>query len=466
MAIPPGANLFLTGQYLTTGTYRVAENEDYFVTMQSDGNLCVYRGSGPQDNRGFVWGSLSRSKPDGDYYTIMQDDGNLCTYKGTGPSDNQGFIWNSGVTASGGHFIAYMRDDGSLCVYKGTPQCPEGYVWGTGASNTLDHSKMVPMGNNFNVELGGTALNGTRSILMDTGSWQVCIPKAWVSGQAEVVRSNVTDCWGQPSDLMKGQLTLTGKDGTVYSIDDFEFYAHDSGGRVLLGGFPSQDSLPYALAAKYSESERVGMGIVSAAQGSIASGWDTLQCYLQLGSPLEVTGDLIWRTDIPSNLFGKNFRPDMVPGFGVTFKFPGGIAPITVTDLRATVDTGAPYLTMRVSPENPQYSDTYKAHFVDERPSWYGDDVVTLGAGNSVDVTFTGSDGRSGTYTFPATTELSSNPPTQAFCAKWDSGVPWPVSTATPSSRINLGNTIYFYCPVYFWDISNRRVGVYFNPSS
>ena len=34
------------------------QNGSYFPIMQSDGNLVVYRGTGPQNNRGFVWGSI------------------------------------------------------------------------------------------------------------------------------------------------------------------------------------------------------------------------------------------------------------------------------------------------------------------------------------------------------------------------------------------------------------------------
>lgn len=33
----------------------------------------------------------------GTYYVILQDDGNMCIYKGKGPSDNQGIIWSSGT---------------------------------------------------------------------------------------------------------------------------------------------------------------------------------------------------------------------------------------------------------------------------------------------------------------------------------------------------------------------------------
>jgi len=33
--------------------------------------------------------------PDGSYFLILQDDGNMCIYRGSGPNDNQGTIWCS-----------------------------------------------------------------------------------------------------------------------------------------------------------------------------------------------------------------------------------------------------------------------------------------------------------------------------------------------------------------------------------
>lgn len=36
-------------------------------------------------------------EPGGNYYLIMQDDGNMCIYRGTGPSDSQGMIWCAGT---------------------------------------------------------------------------------------------------------------------------------------------------------------------------------------------------------------------------------------------------------------------------------------------------------------------------------------------------------------------------------
>ena len=65
--------------------------------MQGDGNFCVYKGTGPQDNKGYFWGTQSAGQA-GDYFATVQEDGNFCIYKGSGPGDNHGFLWGSQVT--------------------------------------------------------------------------------------------------------------------------------------------------------------------------------------------------------------------------------------------------------------------------------------------------------------------------------------------------------------------------------
>ncbi len=32
-----------------------------------------------------------------------------------------------------------------------------------------------------------------------------------------------------------------------------------------------------------------------------------------------------------------------------------------------------------------------------------------------------------------------------------------------PTNRMNLGNNIFFFCKVYYWDFTNQRVGFFFN---
>jgi hypothetical protein len=44
-----------TAEVLGTDDYLVSDSGLFFAIMQSDGNLCVYRGSGPNNNHGLIW---------------------------------------------------------------------------------------------------------------------------------------------------------------------------------------------------------------------------------------------------------------------------------------------------------------------------------------------------------------------------------------------------------------------------
>ena len=90
--------------------------------------------------------------PVGSYYLILQDDGNMCIYRGSSPSDNQGNIWCSGtngkqqaansamvasknkygknwmssgstlasgdfISSNNGNLVLMMQDDGNLVLY-------------------------------------------------------------------------------------------------------------------------------------------------------------------------------------------------------------------------------------------------------------------------------------------------------------------------------------------------------------
>jgi hypothetical protein len=114
-----------TNDALGVGDYLVSNNGVFFAIQQGDGNFCVYRGSGPADNHGFLWGSVQAAgypPANGNYFVIMQSDGNFCGYKGTGPAENQGFVWGSvqlgHYKPEGGQYNAVMQDDGNFCVYR------------------------------------------------------------------------------------------------------------------------------------------------------------------------------------------------------------------------------------------------------------------------------------------------------------------------------------------------------------
>lgn len=365
-------------------------------------------------------------------------------------------------------------------------------------SFSFDSASMIPLRNHsgshdFCVSLSGSAIRGDEpyEILFDTGSWTTSIPYGCIDkAEVEILQKDVKDSWGVLSDKVQGQLVLTSHDGkTKYIANDYVFFARkkvngddadcdrkSKWGNSIMGGFPGISpreklpSLPYVIAQEYSDEDRVGLGIVSDSKSGIEENWASFNAYLQIGADPQITDQLNWRTDIPLFPNRLDFSPEAVPGFQVTLNFPNRkgkeVPDIVVPDLWATVDTGAPQLTMRLDKENPHRNRTYEMYFTDEGPRWrqgqYKADSMCLVAGVNVRVEFTGSTGKSSHYEFKTSSSFGTTPPTQVIVGNWDGSVPWPFNAIrTPHNRINLGNTIYFYCPVYFWDITNKRVGIH-----
>ena len=118
MALKPGS-IVRVGEFLGVNDYIQSPQSLFFAIQQSDGNFCVYHGSGPSDNHGGVWCS-SHAPGEGQYFAIQQSDGNFCTYKGPDPSHNGGGVWCSSQAPGEGQYFAVIQDDGNFCVYRGT----------------------------------------------------------------------------------------------------------------------------------------------------------------------------------------------------------------------------------------------------------------------------------------------------------------------------------------------------------
>jgi hypothetical protein len=111
-------NVLETGQYLTVNQYMRSAQKRFFGILQTDGNFCIYKGTGPTDKHGEIWCSGS-NRDNGAYFAAMQSDGNFCIYKGTGPKDNRGNTWCTASTKLGaGNYFALMQDDNNFAVYK------------------------------------------------------------------------------------------------------------------------------------------------------------------------------------------------------------------------------------------------------------------------------------------------------------------------------------------------------------
>jgi hypothetical protein len=78
------AQCFLSNDLAQTMSYGVANN----CSQISDSSWS----GGPWSNAVY-----ETTVPQSNYFLILQDDGNMCIYRGSGPNDNQGNIWSSGT---------------------------------------------------------------------------------------------------------------------------------------------------------------------------------------------------------------------------------------------------------------------------------------------------------------------------------------------------------------------------------
>ena len=371
-------------------------------------------------------------------------------------------------------------------------------VFGTAqkAPLVVDTSNAIPLRSHiyrkdqFAVSFLGSAIKPDNGILpyevlFDTGSWQTCLPYGALNKANLIVdETNVRTNRNTLADKVRGQLILKSRDGlTSYTADNFTFYAtkNEDGtdmaddrtqphSRGIVGAFPTGGSIVEVLTTKYS-TNGLGAGIISESPGGdFATNWNSHKSYLKFGNDPAVAARLNWSNWSPWFTGQAGFDPIIIPGFKITYRFPavsGQTYPdLVMPNLIATLDTGAPYLTMRTAPGNPHRQTPYSQFFNSTGvPSWYRTtDCQALNYGVAIDVAFTGSTGKTNSYTFPTASTNGADVPNTSYIGNWTSSVPWtPNNADIPTNRINLGNSIYFFCKVHYWDFTNQRVGFFFN---
>jgi len=338
--------------------------------------------------------------------------------------------------------------------------------------------------NMFAVSLAGSAIRGPGpyEVHFDTGSSQLCLPYGCLDkSKVTVLAENVRDCWGHKADKVKGQISLAGRDGmTTYVIDDYVFYAlkHEDGtdmpddrtadwSPAIMGAYPCPEAFTYLVAQRYCKHGFV-YGIVCENQsGEIADSWDACKAYLKIGLDPSVADKLNWHNYTPWFAGQTELHAVNTPGWTVRLTFPRAngkrIPDIVVPDQIATIDTGAPDLTMRLGKDDPHRKEPYKQFFTDNGPSWYSTDKCRVaGNGVTVEVSFTGSSGQTSSYRWTVRDPEGRYVPNGLIVGDWAAGIPWAEATETPTNRLNLGNSIYFFIRAHIWDMANRRVGLYF----
>lgn len=84
-------------QNSTSGTNAqcILSNDLAQMTKYGKAGNCTQISDGSWSGGGWSNAVYNAKTPDSRYYLILQDDGNMCVYRGGGPEDNQGLIWAS-----------------------------------------------------------------------------------------------------------------------------------------------------------------------------------------------------------------------------------------------------------------------------------------------------------------------------------------------------------------------------------
>ena len=104
----------INGGVLLQDQRLTSPNGNFFLVMQSDGNLVIYSGIAPETTRATWWTSTTgQGSPP--YHLVMQSDGNLVVYDGGNAP-----LWNSQTTGRGvAPYSANIGNDGLLTVTDG-----------------------------------------------------------------------------------------------------------------------------------------------------------------------------------------------------------------------------------------------------------------------------------------------------------------------------------------------------------
>jgi len=104
-------------------------------------NNCTQISDGSWSGGGWSNSVYSTSTPTSNYFLILQDDGNMCIYKGTGPSDNQGEIWcamtNGQQISANPNFAAEKGKYGKNWIPSGSTLAPGDFVGSTSGNIAL-----------------------------------------------------------------------------------------------------------------------------------------------------------------------------------------------------------------------------------------------------------------------------------------------------------------------------------------
>jgi hypothetical protein len=148
------------GQFLTTGDFLISPNGLFVGVLEPNGSFAIYWNQLDQvggvqtafagQPAAHIWHSPGDNP--GPHFMVMQTDGNLCIYRGGGFQNNDGATWASDSNRpGGGPYAATLSDDGMLRVMSGAQE-----IWKSEAGVVMGDEVVCVSGINYGAEKAPT----------------------------------------------------------------------------------------------------------------------------------------------------------------------------------------------------------------------------------------------------------------------------------------------------------------------
>jgi hypothetical protein len=130
-------------QNSTSGTNAqcTLSNDFSQTTQYGKAGNCTQISDGTWSGGGWSNAVYNTTDPNSNYYLILQDDGNMCVYRGTGPNDNQGTIWcsntNGQIQKANPAYAAANGKYGQNWIASGTTLAAGDFVGSTNGNTAL-----------------------------------------------------------------------------------------------------------------------------------------------------------------------------------------------------------------------------------------------------------------------------------------------------------------------------------------
>jgi hypothetical protein len=110
------------GSVWSNAVYSTDSISSYFLILQDDGNMCIYKGSGPDDNQGWIWCSKTNGQQEKPNPTYSAE---LGKYGKNWMASNSTLAAGDFIASTDGSIYLIMQTDGNLVLYtsKNAPNC-------------------------------------------------------------------------------------------------------------------------------------------------------------------------------------------------------------------------------------------------------------------------------------------------------------------------------------------------------